>query len=236
MAKSPEPTAQRTGRLRQILQVIQMTVKFDPKAIWLLIAASVLPLVIVIAITLIFFRGDVLSWILMPLLGIMLALLGFTYTLNWRAERVAYSRLEGQKGGTGAALQGMLRGQWKTSDMPVAMNAKTQDVVFRAVGKPGVVLLTETRTASSHKLLVDEQRRVQRVVPNVPVHLVNVGHGDKEVPLAKLRRHLRSLPKRLTKEEIIAVSGRLDSLRGPALPIPKGIDPMRAAQHRPKIR
>ncbi len=59
-----------------------------------------------------------------------------------RAERAAFAQLAGQPGSTGAALKN-LRKSWIVEEAPVAVDPRTQDLVFRAIGRPGVVLVTE---------------------------------------------------------------------------------------------
>ena len=63
--------------------------------------------------------------------------------LGRRAETAAYSQIEGQPGAVGAVLRSSLRSSWRGSEMPVAVNGKTQDAVYRAVGRGGVVLISE---------------------------------------------------------------------------------------------
>ena len=57
-----------------------------------------------------------------------------------RAERAAFGQMEGQPGAAAAVLENVGRG-W-TVTPAVAMN-RSQDVVHRAVGKPGIVLVAE---------------------------------------------------------------------------------------------
>ncbi len=231
---SSAQTQKQPGRIRQIIDIVKMTAKYDKLAIVLMIAAVVLPIVAGVLLVVFVYNNNWVMWILMMLLSLLVALLLFMMTLNRRAERVAYSQLEGQKGASGAVLSSSLRGQWKTSDTPVAMNPRTQDVVFRAIGKPGVVLITESDSAASKKLLADERRKLQRILPNVPIRHILVGQGG--IKLGQLRRELKKLPKKLNKAEILAVDKRLASLQQSSLPIPKGIDPNRVRPSRSQMR
>lgn len=224
------------GRIAQVWQVFKMTAKYDRAAIWLIGGAFVLPVIIAIVVTAVIDPGNVLLWILLAIFGLLVGLLLAMYTLNWRAEKVAFSQLAGKPGAAGAILQSSLRGQWQTSDLPVAFNPKTQDAVFRAIGKPGVVLVSEGHRSGVKRLVDDERRKVQRIVPNVPVHHLHVGEGEDDITLLRLRGTLRKLPKSLTKPEILAVSNRLRSLGGAQLPIPKGIDPNRIRPSRAHLR
>ena len=119
--------------------------------------------------------------------------------------------------------------------MPVAVNPKTQDAVYRAVGRGGVVLISEGPRSRTERMLTDEQRKVSRVLPNVPVSTLSVGHEEGSVELYRLAAALRKRKRVLTKPEVLAVTNRLNSLQAP-LPIPKGIDPMKVRPQRGKMR
>lgn len=242
MAQSPSSgstasgSAKEPGRIRQVWQVLRMTVKYDKAALWLMIGAFVLPIALAVAAVLLIDPSNPLTWIVTLALGIMVGVLAAMYTLNWRAERVAFRQLEGRAGAAGAVLTSTLRGQWQTSDTPVAFNAKTQDTVFRAIGKPGIVLVSEGGVGGTKRLVADEKRRMQRMVPNVPIHHLHVGTGEGETPLLKLRSAMRKLPAHLSKPEILAVSNRLRAMPASPLPIPKGIDPARIRPSRAHLR
>ena len=119
--------------------------------------------------------------------------------------------------------------------MPVAVNGRTQDAVYRAVGRGGVVLISEGPASRTQRMLDDEQRKVARVLPTVDVTLISVGHEEGDVELHRLAATLRKLKKTLTKPEVMAVSNRLNSLQS-SLPIPKGIDPLKVRPQRGKLR
>jgi len=55
------------------------------------------------------------------------------------------------------------------------------------------------------------------------------------VELHRLAATMRKTKRTLTKPEVLAVSNRLNSLQT-ALPIPKGIDPMKVRPQRGKMR
>ncbi|MDO5052286.1 MAG: DUF4191 domain-containing protein [Pseudoclavibacter sp.] len=238
MAKTPARSAQtkQPGRVRQIWQVLRMTVKYDRAAAPLFLAAFLLPVLLAVLFCVLLYAGNVLMWILTVLLGLMTGFLLFMFALNWRAERVAFSQIEGHPGAAGQVLGSTLRGQWQSSETPAAFNPKTRDALYRVVGRPGVVLVTEGGRTGAKKLFQDERRKIQRLAPNVPITHVHIGSGEDEVPLLRLRRTLRRLPKKITKPEVLAISTRLNSMPGNALPIPKGIDPMRVRSSRSRLR
>ena len=76
-------------------------------------------------------------------------------------------------------------------------------------------------------------RKVKRIVPNVPIHVLEVG-PDSTTRIGDLTRQMRRLKGMLTRAEVMAVSNRLTSLGQANLPIPKGIDPRRVRPGRPR--
>ncbi|MDO5700048.1 MAG: DUF4191 domain-containing protein [Bowdeniella nasicola] len=193
-----------------------------------------------LAILVLVFGGSIVlgistgRWIWYPLLGLMLALLAMMVLLSLYTRRASYAQIDGQPGATVAVLQ-QTRG-WNTEQEPVGINPRTQDMVFRTVGRPGVVLLVEGPINRTKRLVRDEERKVRRSVTNVPVHTIYVGNGEGQVPLRGLERAMRKLPKKLTRQQVAVVAKRLSSLGAMRLPIPKGIDPMRARPDRKGLR
>ncbi|MCC6854568.1 MAG: DUF4191 family protein, partial [Microbacteriaceae bacterium] len=131
------------GRLKQMYQVFQMTRRYDKLAIWYLLLAFLLPVLagIILAIAL---GGDsILAVVLYVIAGVLGGVLLFLIVLGRRAEKAAYSQIEGQPGAVGAVLKSSLRRGWTASEMPVSVSPKTQDAVYRAVGRGGVALIGE---------------------------------------------------------------------------------------------
>ncbi|MFC7430236.1 MULTISPECIES: DUF4191 domain-containing protein [unclassified Agrococcus] len=225
--------AREPGRLRTMWRIFQMTRKQDRLLLPLMAGAALLPIALGIVLAIVVARGDVLFTILWIVMGV---LVGFTLvlsTLTWRAEKLAFSQIEGKPGAVGAVLSSGLRGSWQTSEMPVAVNTKTQDAVYRAVGRPGIVLIAEGPQSRTQRLVQDEQRKIKRIVPNVAIHVLQIG-PDSDLQLRKMTRSMRRLKNALTRAEVIAVGNRLSSLGGMQMPIPKGIDPRRMRAGRPR--
>lgn len=164
------------------------------------------------------------------MLGLMFALM----VLTWRAEKAAYAQMEGQQGAVGAVLRNGLRGSWRTNQMPVQMNPKTFDAVYRVIGRPGVVLIAEGPKSRTGKLVNDERVKLSRILPNVKIHVINVGEDEGSVPLRRLSRTIRGLKNTLTRQEVLAVANRVTSLGSLPANIPKGIDPRRVRPGRPR--
>lgn len=221
--------------MKQMWQVFQMTRRYDPSSQWLMLLAFLAPVLVGLALALWLGEGNGLTIALWVIAGVLAGILLALVILGRRAERAAYSQIDGQPGAVGAVLRSGLRGGWVGNEMPVAVNGKTQDAVYRAVGRGGVALISEGPASRTKRMLDDEKRKVARVLPNVPIMLIAVGHDEDSVELHRLPATLRKTKRTLTKPEVLAVSNRLNSLQTP-LPIPKGIDPMKARPQRGKMR
>ena len=129
--------------MKQMWQVFQMTRRYDPSSQWLMLLGFLAPVLVGLALALWLGEGNgftIALWIVAGVLaGVLLALV----ILGRRAERAAYSQIEGQPGAVGAVLRSGLRGGWIGNEMPVNVNGKTQDAVYRAVGRGGVALIGE---------------------------------------------------------------------------------------------
>jgi hypothetical protein len=186
---APKPRKE-PGRMKQMWQVFQMTRRYDPTAQWLMLLSFLAPVLVGLGLALWLGEGNgftIAMWIVAGVLaGILLALV----ILGRRAERAAYSQIDGQPGAVGAVLRSGLRGGWTGNEMPVAVNGKTQDAVYRAVGRGGVALISEGPASRTKRMLDDEQRKVARVLPNVPITLISVGHDHAHLgrPRGGLRR------------------------------------------------
>lgn len=212
-----------------------MTWKADPSSRWLLLTAGIAPIVAGIVAGVILGQGSWLTISLWALIGIMLGLLLLLIVLGRRAEKVAYSQIEGKPGAVGAVLKTALPRNWAGTEMPVNVNPKTQDAIYRVIGPSGVTLIAEGPKTRTERMLDEERRKVKRVVANVEVHYLYVGPDSSSVPLHKLRTTLGKNKRSLGKYEVAAVANRLNSLQ-PNMPIPKGIDPLNARPDHKSMR
>jgi len=230
------PKEKKPGRIAQLKQVYTVSKQADPNiGRWML-----LTFLGIVAVFLII--GLVIdSPIFLGITGVLFGILGATLVMSRRAERAAYRSIEGQAGAAGAALTSIRRG-WYTDREPVAADvARAGDVssaamVYRALGRPGVVLVGEGPLARVQKLLLKEQKRVERVAPGVPVTTIIVGNDDGQVPLNKVASRVQRLKPQITKDEMAVVNKRLKSLGGLRAPLPKGVDPTRARMDRRALR
>ncbi|MEN9953579.1 MAG: hypothetical protein RL028_181 [Actinomycetota bacterium] len=213
--------------MRQLLRVYKITAKNDPTALWLSILGFLLVLGASFLIGFLVNGFGTLGFWLWIVTGVLSAALTFMIVMSRRAERNAYIQIEGQAGAVGAVLDSQIRRTWRTSPMPIAVNPKSREAVYRMIGPAGVVLIGEGSSARVQQMLDDESRRIARSAPGVQIHKVRV-NVESGVRLYALLKTVYKLKKSLTRSEVSAVANRLDSLAGSsALPIPKGIDPMR---------
>jgi hypothetical protein len=166
------------------------------------------------------------------LLGILLALIMTTRLSN----TAMYRKIDGMPGATGHVLSTSLGRSWQASDTPVGVNPRTQEAVYRAVGRGGVVIVGEGARGRLTRLVGEERSKAQRVAGGVPVTVFYVGHGDDDIPIAKLAAAIKKLPKTLDRPTQAAVAKRIESVSQSlaSLPIPKGIDPTKARAPRPR--
>jgi len=237
MAKEKQArTPKEPGRLKQMWQVYQVTRERDKNLTLALVLSLIAPIIVGVALAFFLPGSGVLAWILWTLTGILTGILLLLIVLGRRAERAAYRQISGQHGAVGAVIQNALRRSWRGSETPVAINPRTQDAVYRVVGRGGVVLITEGPQSRSKKMQLDEERKLRRALPNVTITHLTVGPDPDSVPLENLSRTLVKLPKALNRQEVQAVYNRLTALQQTAGPvgIPKGIDPMRVRPGRPR--
>lgn len=227
------PKTKQPGRIAQMWQVFQMTRRYDRHIVWMVVTLLVAPLALGIVLGVSLSSGNVFLIVIWSLAGILLGLLLALIVLGRRAERAAYSQIEGQPGAVGAVIKSVLRRGWIASEMPVAINPKTQDAIYRAVGRGGIVLIAEGPQARTQRLADDEKRKTGKVAPNVPISVISVGPDEDSVKLYRLGWRINRIKPALTKSEVVVVNNRLQSL-GMNVPIPKGIDPykMRAPRAR----
>jgi hypothetical protein len=224
-AKQPEAPPKQ-NRAEQIREVWKATREEDPRTVFFVFV----PMLVVLAVFVVL--GIVLGHVItFPVIGVIGSVLAGTMIFGRRASAAMHSRIEGQPGAAAAVLQG-LRGDWRVT--PAVGFTRNQDLVHRAIGRPGVVLIGEGSVNAVRPLITDQKRRIGRVAPETPIYEILIGNGEGQVPIAKLQRHLIKLPRNLKKNEVNGVEARMKALGGPNVPIPKG--PMPTRMPRGKMR
>ena len=235
MAKNDGKPAKQ-GRIKQIVaelpddQAVRPADRADPARRPSLLAAG-------LTFVLFFFLVPG-AWFFDVLTALMVGLLAVLIVFGRRAQRAAYSQIEGQPGAAAAAL-GMLRRGWKT-DPAIAFN-KNQDLVHRVVGPPGIVLIGEGNPNRLKPLLANERRKHERVASETPIHEVICGDPDKHpgaVPVARLSRHVTKLGRNIKPAQMTDVLARLKALDANRsnIPLPKGPVPTSMKGQRQNMR
>jgi len=223
----PDKPAKR-GRLRQIGQAYRITRKSDRWLGWVLLAWF---LGVGVPIGLLLWYVIGLHLVFGIVTGGMFGLLAATIVFGRRAERAAYAQVEGQAGAAAGALQ-MLRRGWSVK--PAIAFTKNQDVVHRVVGFPGIVLVGEGNPNRARHLVTAEKKKHARVAPDVPIYDILVGEDEGCVPLPRLVKHVRKLPKNIRPAEMTELLQRLKALDAmrPQAPLPRGPMPTSAKDAR----
>jgi len=220
----------KAGRLKQMRMVAGLVHRANPRALPIVAASGLGTVVILVVIGLL--TG--LASLLIPL-GVLLGLLVAVVLFGRFAQAAQYSAIEGQPGAAAAVLENM-RGNWTVT--PAIAANRNMDVVHRAVGRPGVVLVGEGSPTGLASLLAAEKKRVARVAYEVPIFDYQIGDGESQVPISKLQRKLMRLPRTLKPAAVSDLNHRLKALQ-PSLQAPKGPMPRNVRQPkmpRPKMR
>jgi hypothetical protein len=229
MAKDKNTDDEATpGRIAQIRMVAGLVHKANPRALPIVIGSGVAVLVVLVVVGLLTGLGGYL----IPL-GVLGGLFVSVFLFGRFAQTAQYSSIEGQPGAAAAVLQSM-RGGWTVT--PAIAANRNMDVIHRAVGKPGVVLVGEGSPNRLPSLLAAEKKRVARVAFDVPVFDFQVGNGEDQVPLRQLQKKIMKLPRDLKGTQVADLNYRLKALQ-PSLQAPKGPMPRNARQPKmPKPR
>jgi hypothetical protein len=225
MAKDTKPN-KTPGMFAQFGDQIRFLKGVDHKAVPFAIAIGIASFVLITVLGVFISAGAFLGIVIWAVLGIVTGYLSALLTLTRRANTAIFTKYANEPGRISLTVGTLTRRVYKGTNQPVAVNARTKDLVFRIVGPAGVVLLGEGAKNSTQQLLEDERRKVQRVASGVTVHTFFSSEDGQGVPLAILHKKVSKLKRTLTKNEIRAVQNRLAAMdaRG-GLPIPKGVDP-----------
>jgi Domain of unknown function (DUF4191) len=219
MAKQQNTDDEATpGRIRQMRMVAGLVHKANPRALPIVIGSGLGVLVVLVVVGLLIGQAG----FLIPL-GVLGGILVSLFLFGRFAQTAQYSTIEGQPGAAAAVLQSM-RGNWTVT--PAIAANRNMDVVHRAVGKPGVVLVGEGSPNRLPSLLAAEKKRVGRVAFDVPVFDFQVGDGKDQVPLRQLQKKIMKLPRDLKGPQVADLNFRLkalpQTLQAPKGPVPRG--------------
>jgi hypothetical protein len=225
MAKAQEPEKVGFfGRLKQIGMVFSFTAKRDKKFVPFVAVAAGVPIIAVIVAVIL---GASVIWI--PI-GVMAGLIGTMILLNLRSQKAMMAEAEGQPGAAASIIETM-RGDWRVS--PAIASTTQFDMVHLVIGRPGVILIGEGNPSRVKGLIAQEKRRLVKVIGTADLRDYQIGNGDGQIPLNKLRTMLMKLPRTITGKDVNALDKRLTALSArPQMPkgaIPKNMRPSKGA-------
>ncbi|HNV11756.1 MAG TPA: DUF4191 domain-containing protein [Propionibacteriaceae bacterium] len=213
------------GQWKQFIETYKATAEVDSKLPPILASAFFGPVLVGVLVALL-----TKTWWLWPWLGLMVGMSLAMWLFLRRVKAATYKKYEGQVGSAEVALRMLPQKEW-TSTPAVAFN-RDMDVIHRALGPAGVILVGEGDPHRVRQLLATEVKKHEQVAYGVKVVALQVGKREGQIPLDKLADHIKKLPKTLDKVKQDDVAKRLralDAMRS-KLPIPKGPMPTRGGR------
>jgi hypothetical protein len=220
----------KAGRLKQIRLVAGLVNQQNRKALPMVFGSAVGIIAVFVLVGL--FTGT--APFLIPV-GVLLGLIAAMVLFGRFAQAAQFKAIEGQPGAAAAVLQSM-RGNWTVT--PAVTANRNMDVVHRAVGRPGVILVGEGAPSRLTGLIAAEKRKTARVAHEVPIFEFQVGNEEGQIPVRQLQRKIMRLPRNLRPAAVSDLNYRLKALQ-PSMQMPKGPLPKGARQPkmpRPKVR
>ena len=214
----------KAGRLKQIRMVAKLVNQQNRRALPITFGAALGIIVVFVLVGLL--TG--LAAFLIPV-GVLIGLSGGMILFGRFAQQAQYSAIDGQLGAAAAVLQSM-RGDWTVT--PAVTGNRSMDVVHRAVGKKGVILVGEGMPMRVAALLTSERKKTERVAHGVPITEFQVGSGEGQIPVSKLQSSIMKVPGTLKAPAVSDLNYRLRALQ-PTMQAPKG--PMPKGARQPKM-
>ncbi|MBS1674209.1 MAG: DUF4191 domain-containing protein [Actinobacteria bacterium] len=236
MAKSPTATEKRPGFFSQLRSLFGFTREIYPWLPWAQIAILVAGVLVGLVIGYLIPPFQIWSLVLWGITGLLGGVLGAMFLMTRLSTTAMYRKIDGMPGAAGHVISTSLGRSWQASEVPVGVNPKTQDAVYRAIGRGGIVVVAEGARGRLTRLVKDEKTKAMRVAQGVPVNVFYVGHGEDDVTIAHLAKTIKKLPKAIDTATMAAVIKRMESVSQSvaSLPIPKGIDPLKTRAPRPR--
>jgi hypothetical protein len=231
MRKKAPANPDKVGKIAQLRVAWKMASKNDPKFKPIVLGAAGLDFFLVLGLG---FLAD--QVIFGSIMAVLTAILTFLFMFGARAQKAAYASIEGQPGAAAGVLNTIKR-RWTIT--PAVAISRNQDIVHRAVGRPGIVLIAEGAPTRVGALLAAEKKRMNRFVADAPVVEIVVGDGEGQVELKNLTKHLQKMKPVLKPGEVTAINDRLRAIGDVMknVPMPKGpMPPMGGKQSKGKIR
>ena len=224
-AKAEKAAGEKQGQMKVLKDAFKLVRKHQPIAFLWMALSFIVVMSIGVILGLQFDHPIYFSIIAFPL-----AFLASFFVFTREANTAAFLSIKDQLGAGASVLMAIRKGFTTTSAVSVSRN---QDMVHRSVGRAGIVLVGEGSPAVK-QLLQDERKKMERFIPGVTLTEVIVGEGNGQVPLRKLQKHLKKLPKKLNKIQVRELRNRLKAVGGINMPIPKGPMPINRNAKIPK--
>jgi hypothetical protein len=224
-AKAEKAAGEKQGQMKVLKDAFKLVRKHQPIAFLWMALSFIVVMSIGVILGLQFDHPIYFSIIAFPL-----AFLVSFFVFTREANTAAFLSIKDQLGAGASVLMAIRKGWTTATAVSVSRN---QDMVHRSVGRAGIVLVGEGSPAVK-QLLQDERRKMERFVPGVALNEVIVGEGNGQVPLRKLQKHLKKLPKKLNKIQVRELRNRLKAVGGINMPIPKGPMPINRNAKIPK--
>jgi hypothetical protein len=212
------------GRIKQIRMVAGIIRERNPRALPIIALSGIGVIAVFVIVGLL--TG--LAGLFIPI-GVLAGLATAMILFGRFAQSAQYAAVEGQPGAAAAVLQSM-RGGWTVT--PAVAANRNMDVVHRAVGRPGVVLIGEGSPTRLPGLLAAEKKRISRVAYETPIYDFQVGNEEGQIPISKLQRKIMRLPRNLKGGEVSELNYRLKALPA-SMQAPKGPMPRSGRMPRP---
>ncbi|MCL2471223.1 MAG: DUF4191 domain-containing protein [Propionibacteriaceae bacterium] len=204
------------GRGRQFWEAFRVTRQYDKPLVPLMIGAFLIAVAVFVVLSLF-----LSPWWMYPILGVLFGLVAAMYILSWRAKIAMFKRYAGQPGSAEVGLN-LLPKTWIKN--PAIAVDRYQNVIHRVVGPAGIVLIGEGQAGKVREMLATEAKRHEAIKYNVAVTSILMGDAANQVPLNRLDKHIKKLPKTIKGSQVAEIMARLKALDGsrPRMPIPKG--------------
>ena len=212
------------GTVRKFVEGFKMTKEYDKLLVPFMAGTFLVVLAVFVVVSLF-----VSHWWMYIIFGVLFALMSAMIVMNLRAKPAMFRRYAGVPGAAEVGLN-LLPKAWVKS--PAIAVDRYQNVVHRAVGPAGIVLVGEGQPGRVREMLATEAKRHEAIKYNVAVTTLVMGDAENQVPLPKLDKYIKKLPKTIKPSQVTEIMARLKALDNsrPRLPIPKGPMSMKGAR------
>lgn len=218
----------KTGIFQQIIAIYRATSEAEPKLPWILAGVFIGVFVILLGLGFLL-HANIVIWVLWIIGDIIVSGCVTMWTLTFLANRLGFRRAEGQPGAPLIVLNSLTKMGYSFPEQPIWMDSKSQTMIWRGVGRPGVYFIGEGNLSILKREMTRLSGEINRIAPgsDIPIFSICVGNGEGQVPLKKLRRAILRHRVRLTTTELENLRKRLQTIQVKGRQMPRSIDPTR---------